>query len=1122
MRWLPLYFLFLTLSNAQPVAAQTADLSKGKWVKLATTKQAIYQVSGAQLKQMGFSLPINSSKLQLYGFDLTKLTEKVPANVPVGNQELAIEIRDGGDGNFDEKDIFLFYAQGNLRWEKDLISQHWNAKKLHYSDTAYYFFTIGENGKRINRINNSTIASQKVNTYTAHFIWEQDSVNLLNSGKLWLGAPMGQGVGKTAIVNYSFNSNKLQNNAPVLFDVQFVSTNYNQNAQFDIKWNNTKIKTISVQPVSGLVYDAVANSIVDSFSYWPAQNNMTSNNLTIQYNAPQGSTGYIDYIDMHLPMELSFDDNPYFVFDGQEDAQNFEYQIANSDTTGFVWDISNPLQPLSLSTTYLNNNTQFTRKGSVGQQFIALKQNAFESIVNLDTLANQNIIINNALFDYLIIAPSGFQRAAIQLKNFHEQTNGFKVTIIDPVKIYNEFSGGLVNPIAIRNYLKLLHNNAVKSGNGFIQYLCFFGSADFNLKKLNSLYQVPTYESNSSLDILNTYASDDFYAVLKEGADMNKPSTIDSLDIAIGRIPAKTAAEADTMVNKIIQYSLANKKGAWQNQITWIADDGDYNLHLQDAESIISGVQKTNANWNHKKIYLDLFAASKNAGGFTYPLVENEIQQTLNSGTLVLNYTGHGNYSRLTEEAVINEQNMQAWNNAGQLPLMITASCDFAPYDQPQLNPIGFNSLMKNSKGIIGLVAANRLVFAYSNKQINEQFIQALLVQDNAGKYNSIGKALQKAKRINWAMQGDKLNAFKFNLLGDPALKLAYAKNSIQLNLKDSLIAGEVSSIKGSVFSNQQLYSSFNGLVDCIVYDVVKEKTTLANQSSSIKTTILTRDAIIYRGKATVSKGQFTLNFVLPKETSTVAGNIRIQAFAYNNNEDALGINDQVFVKAPKANNSLDTIGPTIQAYINDTNFTNNSWVSKNAILMVQLKDSAGIQSSGNSLGHDLQLIIDNDVQHPFVLNNYFIADLDTYQSGSIVFGLPNLLIGKHQLVIKAWDLLGNLSKDTLWCIVPETNILMAKDLVNKPNPMNQFTQFSFDLNIQDIGVETEFSLRNLNGQQLVNRVLTHKSISNKWVMDWDGRDQSGAVIPPGYYIYTITIRSGSQIFMLSNKLIKL
>ena len=1120
MRWLPLYFLFLIISNAQVAVAQTADLSKGKWVKLATNKQAIYQVSGTQLKQMGFSLPINSNKLQLFGFDLTKLTEKVPANVPVGNQELAIEIRDGGDGIFDEKDIFLFYAPGNLRWEKDLISQHWNAKKLHYSDTAYYFLTIGENGKRINRINNSTIASQKVNTYTAHFIWEQDSVNLLNSGKLWLGAPMGQGVGKTATVNYSFNSNKLQNNAPVLFDAQFVSTNYNQVAQFDLKWADTKIRSTSVNPVSGLVYDPTANMVLDSFMYWPSKTNATTN-LTLQYNAPTGSTGWLDYVEMHVTKPLGFNDQNYFSFDGKTDASTYLYQLDNADAASLVWDITNLQQPILLKTNLDNSSLSFSANGASNQSFFAVKQNAFENIVSIDTLSNQNLLANSSM-DYIILAAPAFQQAASKLKTFHQQKNTYKVEIVDPSKIYNEFSGGLVNPIAIRNYLKYLQTMAKQNGQSFAKYVCILGGADFNISRLNKNNQVPVFESAASLDILNSYASDDFYAVLKTGADINYPSTVDSLEIAIGRIPAKTTAEADTLINKIIQYNSSNTRGAWQNQITWVADDGDYNLHLQDAESIIDGLQKNNPSWNHKKIYLDLFAASKNAGGLTYPLVENEIQQTLNSGTLVLNYTGHGNYSRLTEEAVINDQNMQAWNNAGQLPLMITASCDFAPYDQPQLNPIGFNSLMKNSKGIVGLVAANRLVFAYSNKQINEQFIQALLVPDKAGKYNSVGKALQKAKRINWAMQGDKLNAFKFNLLGDPALKLAYAKNSIQLIFKDSLIAGEVSSIKGSVISNQQLNSSFNGLVDCIVYDVVKEKTTLANQSSSIKTTILTRDAIIYRGKATVSKGQFALNFVLPKETSTVAGNIRIQAFAYNNNEDALGINDQVFVKAPKSNNSLDTLGPTIQAYINDTNFTNNSWVSKNAILMVQLKDSAGIQSSGNSLGHDLQLIIDNDVQHPFVLNNYFIADLDTYQSGSIVFGLSNLSIGKHQLVIKAWDLLGNLSKDTLWCIVPETNILMAKDLVNKPNPMNQFTQFSFDLNIQDIGVETEFSLRNLNGQQLVNRVLTHKSISNKWVMDWDGRDQSGAVIPPGYYIYTITIRSGSQIFMLSNKLIKL
>ncbi|MFZ9303441.1 MAG: type IX secretion system sortase PorU, partial [Sediminibacterium sp.] len=622
--------------------------------------------------------------------------------------------------------------------------------------------------------------------------------------------------------------------------------------------------------------------------------------------------------------------------------------------------------------------------------------------------------------------------------------------------------------------------------------------------------------------ILNSYASDDFYAILKEGADINFPSSVNSLDIAIGRIPAKTNAEADTMVNKIIQYSLGNSRGIWQNQITWVADDGDYNLHLQDAESIVSGIQSKNNQWNHKKIYLDLYPATNTAGGLTYPLVVNEIAQTINNGSLVLNYTGHGNYLRLTEEAVINGASMQTWNNAGKLPLMITASCDFAPYDQPQLSPIGFNALMQNSNGIIGLVAANRLVFAYSNKQINEQFAQALLVPNKEGQYYSIGQSLQMAKNANWSMQGDRLNAFKFSLLGDPALTLSIAKNKIQLTIKDSLTAGTLTKLDGQIMKGQTIHSAFNGWVDCIVYDLIKEKNTLGNQASSIKTTVPTKDGILYRGKATVANGKFSVQFILPKETNTANGSISIQTFAYNQTEDAIGVANNIVVQPAFFIQQLDTIGPGINAFINDTNFTNNSWVSDRANLIIQLKDSSGIQSSGNALGHDLLFIVDDDVQNPFVLNNYFMADINTYQSGTIVYSLPKLSIGKHQLVIKAWDLLGNLSKDTLWFIVPAQELLKAKDLVNKPNPMVHFTQFSFDVNIQDPNLQTEFSLRNLNGQLLVNKVLPVVQNANKWVMNWDGRDQSGATIPPGFYFYTITIRSGQQSFVLSNKLMKL
>lgn len=1121
MRWLLVYFLFLNLTNPTKAVCQTADFSKGKWFKIATNQRAIYQVTGLQLKQLGITLPFSSNKLQLFGFDLTQLSEKVPANVPVGNQELSIMVKDGGDGIFNENDQFIFYAPGNIFWEKWGEDLQWKHKKLHYADTSYYFLTIGENGKRIQTAKTVLNGTQKINTYQEHILWELDSLNILNSGKLWLGKPMGIGQGKLSSISTNINTANLVESLPVVVNAQYVSTHYNQKAQFDFIWADSKIKSTYINPVSGLVYDASANMILDSFSFWPTKSSLTNTKIDLQYNAPMGSTGWLDFITFHLTKSLNFASKNALYFHGSEDTQSNLYELEGADATSLVWDVSNPLQPLAMSTNYRNNQLSFSNIGYSNQAFYALKQNIFETVISIDTLSNQNLFANTNI-DYLIVAPSSFQKAASALQKFHQQQNGYKVEIVDPSKIYNEFSGSLVHPIAIRNYLKWLQNRSKKDNHSFVQYVCIMGTADFNDKRLNKNNQVPVFESEASLDILNSYASDDFYAILKDGSDINIPSSIDSLELAIGRIPAKTNAEADTMVNKIVQYSLGKNRGSWQNQITWIADDADYNLHLQDAESIIEVLQKNNANWSHKKIYLDLYSANNVAGGLSYPLVENDIAQNINNGSLVLNYTGHGNYLRLTEEAVVNNETIKTWKNTNKLPLMITASCDFAPYDQPQLSPIGFNALMQNSTGIIGLVAANRLVFAYSNKQINQQFIQALLVPKKDGSYHAIGSALKIAKNTYWSMQGDRLNAFKFSLLGDPALKLAIAKNKVQHFINDSLTGGALATLNGQIMKDQIIHSSFDGWVDCTVFDVTKEKTTIGNQSTSIQTSIPTREGILYKGKATVKNGKFSIQFVLPKETNTSSGPIRIQSFAYNASEDALGIIDSIYVKSAYSISQLDTKGPQIKAFINDTNFTNNAWVTDQAILMIQLKDSSGIQSSGNALGQDLQLIIDNDVRRPYVLNNYYVADIDTYQSGKILYQLPKLTIGEHQLVIKAWDLLGNLSKDTLRFIVPEQDILKAKDLVNKPNPMVNFTQFSFDLNIQDPIIQTEFFLRNLNGQLLVNKILPHKNSSNRWVMDWDGRDASGAFIAQGIYVYTIVVSTGTKTFALSNKLMKL
>ena len=112
---------------------------------------------------------------------------------------------------------------------------------------------------------------------------------------------------------------------------------------------------------------------------------------------------------------------------------------------------------------------------------------------------------------------------------------------------------------------------------------------------------MPSYESGSSNSVLSSYTTDDFFAILKEGEDINSPQGIQSLALSVGRLPVKNAIDAEATVKKLIQYQSQKNLGAWRNQITWVADDGDYNLHLQHAEEISSGLKQNQPKWNQKK-----------------------------------------------------------------------------------------------------------------------------------------------------------------------------------------------------------------------------------------------------------------------------------------------------------------------------------------------------------------------------------------------------------------------------------------------------------------------------------------------------------------------------------------
>jgi hypothetical protein len=599
--------------------------------------------------------------------------------------------------------------------------------------------------------------------------------------------------------------------------------------------------------------------------------------------------------------------------------------------------------------------------------------------------------------------------------------------------------------------------------------------------------------------------------------------------LAVGRIPARSIADADTVMNKLIRYQSEKKGGAWENKITWIADDGDYNLHLQDAESIITNLQTRTSFWNQEKIYLDLFPAVASTSGNAYPLANNNLQQSVQDGTLLINYTGHGNYLRLSEEGVVTAAQFDSWNNRDKLPLLVTASCNFAPYDQPNVNAIAWDAFMKNGKGVIGLVAANRLVFAFSNKQINDLFIQQLLVDDAQGNRSSIGLALQKAKNINWKLGGDRVNDFKFSVIGDPALVLNKPNLTINnptvngraFKNKDTLLAGSNFQIKGWVQQMGVTQANFNGELTLTIYDAVKTKNTLANQSSSMVVPIAVQTQVLFKGKSTIKNGVMSAGFILPIQISSISNPIRMELAASSGTQSAIQVFDSIYVKPNNIFTQIDTVGPQILAYINEPYFKQGDWSASNAIVYVRLKDSSGIQSSGNALGRDLSIWIDNNPM-PIIFNNYFIADLDSYQSGTATISLPGLSVGKHTMIIKAWDLLGNGTKDTLLFEVPPSKTLLYKHPYNFPNPVQSNARFGFETNQIGKSLTVTLDLLNQNGQIQYTRTTIGENSSTKYYMDWDGKTNAGSKLSPGVYFYRFTIQNNKETYILSNSFLKL
>ena len=1127
-RLLITFFLTVLLSGqvaAQRVYAPNSVLASGNWYKIGVKQEGMYKVDMAMLNSLGVSTSaLSSASIRLYGNGGSMLPESNATARIDDLFENSIEMVDGGDGLFNGTDYFVFYAPGPNNWEKDSTSQSFHHRKNLYSDTAFYYINIGGTGKRVSQQSPQGQPTVTVNSFNERYFYENDLVNLINSGKEWYGEEFNNNPGGSLTRSFTVDWPGLLTGQPLRLITALAGRSVGAGTAFTVKMNGQAAQTVSLRSVTGGFLDEFAT---ESVQQTPLNVSQTSLALSFTLGTSvSGAQGWLNWFELFGRRNLSINGtNTLFFRDWQSVANNSvaNFQIGNTGAGVAVWDITDALQPVKMNVTVNGSQTSFSNTAFRLREYVAFGNANLSLPIAVGKINNQNLH-NVATADMLIITHNSLLSEAQRLAAFHLQHDGLKTVIANIDQVFLEFGGGNPDPAAIRDFVKMYFDKAGSDPSKRPKYVLLFGSASYDYKSriTGNSNLVPGFESVNSLDPLNTYTSDDFFGFLDDSDDINLNNPLANIDIGIGRIPARNIAEAKTMVDKIIHYYDTKSLGAWRNETVYVADDQDQDLHLQDAETVSANARSSNLLLNQSKIYLDAYPLVSSSGGARYPAVNDAIVNRIFNGTLIFNYSGHGNYQRLAEEAVLTQVELNRFNNPDKLPLFITASCDFAPHDDPAKNSLGSGILTGNANGAIALLTTTRLVFAYSNRVINDNYLQIALKPEPNGQYLTLGESVKRAKNFTAISTGDVLNNRKFTLLGDPALQLAFPQLRLQLTSvngktitgSDTLRAlgkytfeGQVTDASGNPVTN------FNGIMQPTLYDKAQTVKTLGNDPSSPVAGFSQQTGVLYKGNATVTNGKFHFTFIVPKDINFQAGKSRISLYADDTKQDASGVNTSFYVGGTGSISS-DNTGPVILPFLNDEKFQNGGLTNENPALLVKLFDSSGISTSGNGIGHDITAILDGNERNVLILNNFYTSVQDSYQEGKVLFQLPVLTEGKHTLRIKAWDVANNSSEVTLDFIVVKQLILQIGNVRNYPNPFTSSTTIAFEHNQPNTDLDVTVNIYTETGAWVkqIHRVLNTSGTRNCEI-NWLGDDQSGAKLKKGIYIYkVIVVAGGSQV----------
>ena len=1056
-------------NRASDIRHRTSDISRyadnsvlrsGNWAKIRVPETGIYQLTNDLIKKAGFN---DINKVKIYGYGGARQPEQLTADYLASTDDLKEVPTCTVNGRR------LFYAVGPVSWDAS-----YRRIRNNYSDYGYYFLT--ENDSTALTIEKDDFISScypQRDDYCSlyevdNYAWYHGGRNLYDATEIKAGiqktytiAAKGTGNGQLTIVLSAING-----------------------ASATVTLNGETLGTMSISKQSDLESMQMASRTFN------VSNLQASNTVTVTTNASSGITR-LDYISIYSEQPQA-----------SPDLENGTF-----GTPEYVYRIMNQNHHAATAT------------------------------------------------DMVIVIPTSQKLLgqAQRLKALHEQHDSLRVTIVPADELYNEFSSGTPDANAYRRYMKMLYDRA-ETEEDMPRYLLLLGDAAWDNRMRVSDWSglsvddfLLCFESENSYSHTSCYVSDDYFGLLddSEGASLLTEKT----DIAVGRITARSASEAEIVVDKIDNYINNKEAGIWQNTVCTMGDDGNQNRHMEDADSVAQLVETLHPDMLVKRVIWDAYTRVSTATGNRYPDVTRQILQQMQQGALIMNYSGHGRADAISHEYVLTLPDFSTTTSL-RLPLWVTASCDIMPFDGQEDN-IGETALFNKQGGCIAFFGTTRTVYQPQNRLMNLAFTRQVLNRDEKGLMMPIGEAVRRAKSelvttgiiIGYQKNGQPIwstdkseNKLQYSLLGDPALRLALPTATIVVDSINhtaigsdilTLKAGSTATITGRVLDHsQQTNTDFTGTVNAVVRDAKEQIICKMNDTSETDEPFIfyDRPTTIFNGSDSVRQGRFSFTFIVPKDISYSDQQGIINLYAVNNTKTltATGRFEQLVMNG-KSETGGNQQGPSIYCYLNSTSFTNGGNVNSTPYFVAELADEDGINAAGSGIGHDLQLIIDGDMNKTYSLNDYFQYDFGSYTKGTLGYSIPALDYGQHHLLFRAWDVLNNSSTAELDFNVVKglEPIFSAVDCT--PNPATTKTTFRITHDRANSPMDVVIDIFDISGRHLWSYNESGTYSNNTISIDWDLCTDGGRRLHTGVYLYRVRLSSdGSSYISKANKLIVL